>query len=84
VDTRRQTNIDGFLRMPADQQLEALPQVEAVVPILKPYKLASREFHPDPTIVRAAGVEIGGERITVIAGPCSVESEEQLLEARKR
>lgn len=60
-------------------QLSLLPQVENVIPILKPYKLASREFRTGDSIVRVNGVEIGGKEIVVIAGPCSVEGEEQLL-----
>ncbi|OGN99790.1 MAG: 3-deoxy-7-phosphoheptulonate synthase [Chloroflexi bacterium RBG_13_52_12] len=60
-----------------------LPGVESVTRIMKPYKLASRAFKPKETIVRCSGVEIGGERIVVIAGPCAVESEEQLMEAAR-
>ncbi|XUX00937.1 MAG: 3-deoxy-7-phosphoheptulonate synthase [Dehalogenimonas sp.] len=60
-----------------------LPEVESVTRIMKPYKLASKEFKPAPTIVTAAGVEIGGNRIAVMAGPCAVESEAQLFEAAK-
>jgi len=47
---------------------------------MKPYKLASREFHPRPSKVNVYGVEIGGQRIVVMAGPCAVESEGQLIE----
>jgi 3-deoxy-7-phosphoheptulonate synthase len=65
------------------QALESLPGVEDVVPILKPYKLASRETHRDPTRVRVGSVEIGGPRIGVVAGPCSVESREQILETAR-
>ncbi|OGJ85623.1 MAG: 3-deoxy-7-phosphoheptulonate synthase [Candidatus Raymondbacteria bacterium RifOxyA12_full_50_37] len=53
--------------------------VENVVRILKPFKLASREFHPAPTVLNLGGVRIGEGSFTVMAGPCSVESEEQLL-----
>jgi len=60
--------------------LEAMPGVEKVVPILQPYKLASREFKDEPTIIKIRNVEIGGDTIHVIAGPCAVESREQLLE----
>jgi len=59
--------------------LELLPGVEQVIPVSKPYKLASREFHPRDTIVELNGVAIGGSEIVVMAGPCAVESEEQLL-----
>jgi 3-deoxy-7-phosphoheptulonate synthase len=65
------------------QSLEALPGVESVVPILQPFKLASREFKPTKTIVRVRDVEIGGDRFPVVAGPCSVESEDQILETAK-
>jgi 3-deoxy-7-phosphoheptulonate synthase len=58
-----------------------LPGVESVTRIMKPYKLASREFKPLDTIVSCSGVEVGGERIVVMAGPCAVESEKQLREA---
>jgi 3-deoxy-7-phosphoheptulonate synthase len=60
-----------------------LPGVESVTRIMKPYKLASREFRPDDSLVSIDGVEIGGERIVVMAGPCAVESEEQLMEAAR-
>jgi 3-deoxy-7-phosphoheptulonate synthase len=59
-----------------------LPGVESVSRIMKPYKLASREFHPEDTVVNLeGGVEIGGRRLVVMAGPCAVESEQQLYEA---
>jgi len=58
-----------------------LPGVEKVVPILKPYKLAGREFHESPTVIQVGEARIGGGEFTVIAGPCSIESEEQLMEA---
>ena len=57
-----------------------LPGVEKVVPILKPYKLAGREFQAKDTVIQVGDVRIGGPEFTVIAGPCSVESEEQMLE----
>ncbi len=56
------------------EQLSSLAYVERVVPILKPYKVVSREFHPDKTIIKVGGVDIGGQKIVVMAGPCSVES----------
>lgn len=58
-----------------------LPGVESVTRIMKPYKLASREVKKDDTLVTVGGVEIGGKRLVVMAGPCAVESEEQLTEA---
>jgi 3-deoxy-7-phosphoheptulonate synthase len=60
--------------------LESMPGVERVIPILKPYKLVSREFHPEDSVVDVRGVAIGGYRIQVIAGPCSVENRELLFE----
>ena len=66
------------------QSLESMPGVENVVPILKPYKLASREVKPEPTTVTIVpGLEIGGNRLIVMAGPCSVESWPQLLEVAR-
>jgi len=58
-----------------------LPGVENVTRIMKPYKLASREFKKEDSLVSINGIEIGGKRIVVMAGPCAVESEEQLIEA---
>jgi 3-deoxy-7-phosphoheptulonate synthase len=60
---------------------EHLPGVEKVMRILKPYKLASRESRDGNTIVRVGTVEVGGPDLVVMAGPCSIESEEQLLES---
>jgi 3-deoxy-7-phosphoheptulonate synthase len=57
-----------------------LPGVEKVVPILKPYKLAGREFQAKDTVIQVGEVRIGGPAFTVIAGPCSIESEEQMME----
>jgi len=60
------------------QALEALDSVESLVPILQPFKLASREVHPTDTVIEVDGVRIGGLELTIMAGPCSVESEVQL------
>ena len=64
--------------------LESLEYVEAVTPILQPYKLASREVRHEPSQVRVGDVTIGGKTIVVMAGPCSVESRLQLLETAER
>ena len=64
-------------------QLELLPGVIEVVPISKPYKLASREFHPDNSRVVVNGVVIGGPEPVIMAGPCSVEDEEQMVSTAK-
>jgi len=61
------------------REVELLPGVEKVVPISKPYKLASRELKKEDTIVSVGKVRIGGSRIVAIAGPCAVESREQIL-----
>ncbi|MGC8781116.1 MAG: 3-deoxy-7-phosphoheptulonate synthase [Anaerolineae bacterium] len=63
-----------------NHNFELLPGVEQVVRILQPFKLASRDFHPENTVVDVRGVQVGGQRIVIIAGPCSVESRSQLLE----
>ncbi len=60
--------------------LEAMDGVEKVISILAPYKLAGREFHPENTVVKLGDISIGGPQIQVMAGPCAVESREQLLE----
>jgi len=66
------------------QSLEVLPGVEKVVPILKPYKLASREVKQENTVVKINDkVGIGGKKIVVIAGPCAVESEDQIMESAR-
>ncbi|MHB1329708.1 MAG: 3-deoxy-7-phosphoheptulonate synthase [Gemmatimonadales bacterium] len=57
-------------------QLDGHPMVESIKPILAPYKLVGREMHPADTVVNLGGVAIGGDRIVVIAGPCSVEGRE--------
>lgn len=62
------------------QSLESLPHVEKVVPILKPFKLAGREAKEEDSIIQAGPATIGGGRFCVIAGPCSVESREQIIE----
>lgn len=71
----------GDERLLADQTLESFPGVEKVLPILKPYKLVSREFQKTDTVIEVNGRQIGAKRIHVAAGPCSVESREQVLEA---
>lgn len=65
------------------QSLETLltwPQVENVMPVQKRFKLVSREAHPDDTVIKIGNVSIGTNKFNVIAGPCSVENERQLLE----
>lgn len=62
------------------EQLEMLPGVATVTAISKPYKLASREFQPTDSIVRVGDLEVGGKDLTIMAGPCSVESLDQMME----
>jgi len=61
------------------QMFETLNAVDEVVPISKPYKLSSREFNPPDTVIEVRGIKIGGGETVVMAGPCSVENEEQLF-----
>jgi len=63
------------------ESLEAMPQVEKAVRISAPYKFVSKEFRPGKTEITVAGATIGGDEFVVMAGPCSVESEKQLLES---
>lgn len=61
-----------------EQPLERLPGIEEVLPILKPFKLASRDFHPDDSVIAINGIQVGTDEVIVMAGPCSVESWEQI------
>lgn len=61
--------------------VESLPGVEKTMPILKPYKLASRESHEGDTVINVGSIAVGGPEFIVMAGPCAIESEEQLLES---
>ena len=69
----------GEKRNEMKESLETGPGVAEVIPILAPYKMASRELKKDRTVIRAGSFSIGNSSIGVIAGPCSVESEEQIL-----
>ena len=73
----------GDERILAELALDAEPGVESVKPILAPYKLVSRELHPHDSIVSIGGASIGGGRFGLIAGPCAVENDEQLLASAK-
>ena len=57
--------------------------IQEIIPITKPFKLASREFRPHDTVVDVGGVKIGGDDLVIMAGPCSVEGEEMLLETAR-
>ncbi len=73
----------GELELLTSLPIEAYPGVEQVLPILKPYKLVSREISPDPTVIEARGRKIGDGWFGLIAGPCTVETEEQTLETAR-
>ena len=64
--------------------ISAQDEVETVKRVQEPYKKTNRKFHPDNTLINVGGQTIGGKRIAVIAGPCSVESEEQIIEVAQR
>jgi 3-deoxy-7-phosphoheptulonate synthase len=66
------------------EQLESLPYVDKVVPVAKPYKLVNKQFHPEPTVIDVRGVKIGDPgQVVVMAGPCTVETEQQLMTAAR-
>jgi len=66
-------------QLPTDT-FAVLPGVESVVRIMKPYKLSSREFKAEDSVITVDGIEIGARRFVIMAGPCAVESREQLME----
>jgi 3-deoxy-7-phosphoheptulonate synthase len=70
--------VTGDDRSLSEGEFDQLPGVESILRVLKPYKLASREFHPEDTRITLKGVAVGQGTFAVIAGPCSVESEEQV------
>src|SRR6202041_3085852 len=83
----RQTVLGG-VGVPHDfdtREIEMLPGVQEVHRITSPYRLAGRNFRPEGTVVKFSnGVEIGGKNIIVMAGPCSVESREQLFKVSEQ
>lgn len=74
----------GDKRLVKEHNLSHLPGVEAIVPIMKPYKLVGRELKKQDTVVEVGDVKIGGKKLVVMAGPCAVESEEQIYEVALR
>ena len=64
--------------------LQAIDGVEQVIPVLKPFKLASREFQAEPSVFEVGGVRIGGGHLAMIAGPCAIEGEEALFGIAER
>lgn len=73
----------GDERVLGSLHLDSHPMVESTTAILAPYKLVSREMHPHDTVVDVAGVPVGGHRFVVMAGPCAIESMDQLLETAR-
>lgn len=73
----------GDERLLDERHFRGLPGVSKVMTVLQPFKLASRDTKHEDTIVNVSGVEIGGKELVVMAGPCSVEGHEQLLETAK-
>jgi 3-deoxy-7-phosphoheptulonate synthase len=80
-ENRTVIGVIGQRREEVAQAMEAMPEVERVVFITRPFKLAGREFHPDDTIISVGDITIGGPDLVVMAGPCAIEGEEQLMEA---
>jgi 3-deoxy-7-phosphoheptulonate synthase len=76
---RRIVGVLGTIPPDLKDEMELLPGVMEVVRISKPYKMASREFHPNNTVVQVGDVLIGGPEPVIMAGPCSVEDEEQMV-----
>jgi 3-deoxy-7-phosphoheptulonate synthase len=74
----------GDERKTQKESLESCEEVERVLPILAPYKVASRETKPEATVVKVRDLVVGGGHIGVIAGPCSVESEQQIILAAQK
>lgn len=74
-------NITGDVDLLDSNRIEGLAGVMKVIRVTKPYRLADIEVKPDPTVIEVGDVEIGGSHRVIIAGPCSVESEDQIIEA---
>lgn len=73
--------IIGDKRLLHDVPLELMPGVDKLVPIMESYKLASKSFNPEPSVIDVKGVKIGGKELAMIAGPCAIESHEQMMSA---
>ena len=90
-DVHRSTGADqtvlgvvGNVAAVDEREFELLDAVQEVVRVSEPYKLSSRTFRKDPTIVHARGVAIGGDQVVIMAGPCTIESETQVFETARR
>jgi 3-deoxy-7-phosphoheptulonate synthase len=73
----------GDKRVLNDVPLELMTGVEKLVPIVEPYKLSGKTFKPEPSVIDVNGVKIGGKELVIMAGPCAIESREQILSAAK-
>ncbi len=80
-ENRTVIGVIGQRREEVAQTMEAMPEVEQVVFISRPFKLAGREFHPEDTTIKVGDVTIGGANIVIMAGPCAIEDVDQLLKA---
>ncbi|ADL12555.1 3-deoxy-7-phosphoheptulonate synthase [Acetohalobium arabaticum] len=80
-DVKTIIGVIGENKYEAMESIASLRGIEKVVEITKPYKLSGKQFKKEPTVVDVDGVKVGGESVTVMAGPCAVESKEQLFEA---
>jgi phospho-2-dehydro-3-deoxyheptonate aldolase len=74
----------GDKRLLNTHAISSMPGVESLVPIMKPFKLASKELKQVPTIIDIDGIRIGGKEIIVIAGPCAIENEETFIETARK
>ncbi len=87
LSTGQERTIVGVVGLPLppalDEMFEVLPGVERVVRVTKKFKLAGWDFHPLKTVIQIDDVAIGGDEVTIIAGPCSVESQAQTLETAR-
>ena len=79
-EERTLIGVVGDVRGVPREEFLQMPSVDRIIPISRPYKLASREFHPWNSEVPLDGIKFGGSEVVIIAGPCSVESRSQLLE----
>jgi len=70
----------GDKRLLKDIPLDLMPGVEKLIPIVESYKLASKTFHPEPSVIDVGGVKIGGKELVLMAGPCAVESYDQVMQ----
>jgi len=86
INTGAERTVIGVMgSIPPDfkDEMELMNGVDEVIIISKPYKLASKEFHPDDTIIKVGDAVIGGHKPVIMAGPCSVEDEEQMISTAK-